>query len=196
MSLGGSDKPSSSTGTQQTQYERALAEKAAADWNDYVTRFPMVEDTITRLTSNTAQRRQRAMADASAIGMEQSGFGARAVADSGRPANSGPVMRDMTDRANVFRRGLGAAAGATEPALYEMKQRGRLSVASSLRGLEDAAQLSMGQLAQDATRDAIITAQNRMTARNAWAEGLANAAGMYAGYKMPINSRPVPGAVS
>jgi hypothetical protein len=186
--FGGDDKPSSSSGTQQSQYERALATRAATDWNDYVTRFAPVEDSVVRLTSNTDARRRRAMDDAASTAIVQSGWGSRGVADAvaaGRAANTGATTRETISKANVYRRGLGAAAGAVEPALYEMKQRGRLKVAANLRGLQDAATISMGQLAQDATRNAITDAQSDMARRNAWLEAGFGAAGMAAAANFP-----------
>jgi hypothetical protein len=192
MSLGADDKPSASTGTQQTQTERALAERAAADWNRYIDRFAPVEDIIPSLTSNLRERRQRAMMDASATAMDQSGFGADTITRSGMPANSAPIIGDNAARATVFRRGLAAVPGALEPNLQSLKTGGQLKVAANLRGLQDNANLVTGSLARDATQTAIETAQARDAARYAALEAGFGAAGMATASWMTPRGTPAP----
>jgi hypothetical protein len=195
VSLGGDDKPSASTGTQQTQMERAMAERAIQDWNRFLQIGPAVEDTLTRLSSNLQERRQRAMMDASATAMEQSGFGADAIARSGVPANAAPILRDTTDRANVFRRGLAAVPGVLEPNLQSLRTGGQLKIAANLRGLQDDANLMTGSLARDATQVAIENAQTRMASRNAMLEAGFGALGMGVAAKWPRKDNSTNGAI-
>lgn len=186
MSLGGgSNKSAVAAATKQTEYEKASAEQAINSWNDFVTRFAPVEDRFIQLTTNAGARRSRALSEASADAYEASGANARSIADAGRPATDGPTMAGFRERTNVFRRGLAAASGATEPALYETAQRARLKLAAQGRGLADASMTSMGTLARDATALAIEDAQNRMARRNAIVDGVMGAAGMGLAAKFP-----------
>lgn len=189
LSGSGNARTSTSTGTAPSQYEQALTQRSLNSWRDFINEFSRAQDTMINLTSNVDERRNRSLMDASATAMEKSGFGSRNMSDAvaaGRPANSGPMMRDTMLRADVFRQGLGAAAGATEPALYEMRNRGRLKAAAIGRDLSDSSSLAMGELARDATQNAIVNAQTRMSERNAWLNGGFGMAGMYAATKYKI----------
>lgn len=184
MSLGGgSNKSAVAAATKQTEYEKASAEQAINSWNDFVTRFAPVEDRFIQLTGNTGARRSRALADASAEAYTKSGADARSIIDSGRRPADGPTMAGFRERTNTFRRGLAAAAGATEPALYETQQRGRLKLAALGRGLSDASMTNMGSIARDASAVAIENAQNRMAERNAMLDAAFGATGMWAAQK-------------
>jgi hypothetical protein len=101
-------------------------------------------------------------------------------------ARSGVAFGDIADRADNYRRGLGLAAGAIEPALWERETRGKLKLAALGRGIADTSAGLNLEHARNVSSTAMDRAQIRIGERAQMLDAAFGAAGLWAGSKPEV----------
>ena len=172
----GAEKPS--------EAERALAQKAAIDWNYYVKNYGAVEDAyvkrITDYKSDRADQMGASASTAAAKALDVSGERMSKLKTTGMPGNSAAVLKATMTDANNYRKGLAGAAPAVEGALVKRETAGKNKLIALQRGLSDAADVTLAEQGRRATEERINEAQAKQAADAAMVEAFGTAAGAYA----------------
>ena len=166
-----------------TEAERALAETSAKDWNDFVTMYSPVEDEyIKRISSKSAIDKGRsqqlgAAASDAVAALDVSGARTSKLKAAGMPGNSAAMLQQTMSDASNYRKGLFAAAPATEAALTQRELGGKLKIVALERGLQAASRVALGDSARLATHEAINNSQLQSQSRASLLDGVFTAAG-------------------
>lgn len=143
------DKPDTPGPTAQ---ERALAKRAAREWNDYVDRYIPLENEFIERTKATddvvASLRGAANADTN-MAYGEAERNARREPGSGR--DTAGVMRRATARDKAS----GLAQAFSQQAAHDREQKARVKISAFGRGLADQSTMSLGSQASRATEAAL-----------------------------------------
>ena len=178
MGWGGS-KPKDPKPTAQ---ERALAEVAAKDWNDYQQRYVPVEsqfvDRIRASEGDLASARGSAVAD---VEQAVAGAGDRIIGSG--DATRGAAKMGLADAAIAKGKARGAAVNEATLARENAELRGLSKMAAFGRGLADQSRVGLASVASGANQRNIDDLRTKIAEQNLLIEGIGGAVGTYAGYK-------------
>lgn len=151
MSVGGGG-PEKQEATAQ---ERALATRAAKDWNDYTTRFtPALKAFRSRLSDKDGAV-QTGKADASNLAAKAFGGGDTALVAKGlrqgAAPSSGRTVLGLADKADGFATTAGRGSYAAETAADDRELRGLIKLAAHGRGLADENSMALTRIGNQQT---------------------------------------------
>jgi len=135
--------------------EKALAERAAREWNDYVTRFAPAEDALLAKLRDTEGAIERGRAEAGKAAAEAFGGDDAAYMAGGlrvgQALNSGSSVLGLADRVHGLAGAAGQGAAGAERAAKERELKGLLKMAAFGRGLADDSTLSLARAGREET---------------------------------------------
>lgn len=167
----------------QSEAEKALAESSAQSWNDFVTMYSPAEDEfLKRISSKAAIDKGRsqqlgAAASEAVAALDTSGARTSKLKAAGMPGNTAAVFQSTLNDAANYRRGLAAAAPATETALTGRELGGKMKVVAIERGLQDMSRVALGDTARMATNNAIANSEAQFASNAGLTNAIAGAAG-------------------
>lgn len=184
MSIGGGG--GSADPPKPTEEEKALAERAAREWNDYIDRYIPLEDKAIELSSPKPGDIDRLRGEASAtaaLGLR----GAHATAvnknlQRGAGLGSAATATDLAEPSRVFGSAVGLGAAQAERAVKDRELAAKTKLTAFGRGLGDQSTLGLSRLGSDSTRARILEYKGDVEKDMQQTELLGTLAGVGASY--------------
>lgn len=188
---GGGDKP------KQTPEEKELGRIAIERWNDYQTRFRPVEDEYIRSVQKTGADFDQARGQTAAGVQMAFGSAEDTLKDNlfanGLGPDDGNFLKAIEGLSDDRALSMGTGLNETDVAVDNQHLRGLQSVVEMGQGQAGTALNGMGNVAADATRDAIDRANRSFENRQAGLHMVGNVAGAGTNYAMGLSA---PGGTS
>ena len=180
---GGPEKP------KPTKQERALAERAAADWNRYVGEFIPLENRIINDIQNSEKytNEMRGMA-ATDVGLQATGQLDNASGSIGGQSAKG--VRALTNLASQQGAAKGAAIAGADSAIRDREMRGLASLSGFGRGLSGLNTSALSQSASNAAARSLNQYQFDAQLKNNYGNMAGQVVGMGIGSMFPPGGAP------
>lgn len=182
MCGGGSDTP------KESAEERELGRIAIEKWNDYQVRFKPIEDQFIQDVQRTDSDYTEARGNANAAVQQAFGQAEGNLADNifmnGLDPSSGAFQKTMDGISADRGLSMGTAVNEAEMGVDNQHVKGLQNVVAIGQGQSAEAMQGMGNLAGQATNDAINRANNSFNNRAAGLQAVGTVAGMGTNYMM------------
>lgn len=171
-----------------TAEERALASRAANEWNDYIARYVPLEDLALKQAAydpkKTLQLRGESVAMA-AIGTKgEAGANVKRTLQTGAGLSSAMTRAAAEDPVLAQASASGLGAALAEQAVQDRSLQARQKLTAFGRGLSDQSSLGLSQLGRTRTEEALTKYKAKQTEKAAKMEAVGTAIGFAAGYGM------------
>jgi hypothetical protein len=169
-----------------TQEEKALAERSANQWNDYLERYVPLEDQAIELAKYDPNKTARLQGETSAMAAMgtkgEAGKNVKTSLKAGAGLGSGMTRSAAEDptRAAASAGGLGAALAERSVRDRELQAKQKLTAFG--RGLADQSTMGLSQLGRTRTDEALTKYKHKQDEKNEQLAAVGTALGFAAGY--------------